>query len=104
MITKDLTLYRGDDYPLEIAILNADGTPANLLGADIRLGFSDGMSDEVTYADITVNNNVVSAMFTHQATKDIDWANGLWDLQITQNGLVTTVARGKIKLIRDVTP
>lgn len=55
MINHDLKLYRGDDFTLEIAVLNDDETPADLAGADIKLGFSDGVGD-VSYADISVNN------------------------------------------------
>lgn len=104
MITKDLSIYRGDDYLLEIALLNSDGTPANLNGATIELAFGDSSGMELRYADILIDENLVMATFTHEATKGIEWTNGLWDLQVTQNGVVTTVARGKIKITRDVTP
>lgn len=104
MITHDLKLYRGDDYVLEIAIINDDTSPADLAGATVRLGFGDGVSDDVRYADIAINNNVVTATFSHAITKDIAYSRGLWDLQITKNNIVTTVARGKISFTRDITP
>jgi len=103
MIIKDIAIYRGDDYLLEIALLNADNTPADLTGAKIELAFGE-LDSELTYADITTNQNVVTAVFSHAATKDIKWGSGLWDLQVTQDSKVTTVARGKIKITRDVTP
>lgn len=103
MITKDIAIYRGDDYLLEIALLNADNTPADLTGAKIELAFGE-LDGELTYADITTNQNVVMAVFSHAATKDIQWSSGVWDLQVAKDGKVTTVARGKIKITRDVTP
>lgn len=103
MITQDIRIYRGDDYLLEIALLNSDGTPADLTGAKIELAFGE-LDGALTYADITTNQNVVTALFSHAATKDIEWSSGVWDLQITQTGKVTTVARGKIKITKDVTP
>lgn len=103
MITHDIKLYRGDDYTLDIAIVNNDGTPADLTNAKIELGFSDGVGD-VSYANISVSDNVVTAHFAHKTTKDIDYSRGFWDLQITQNGVVTTVAKGKISIARDITP
>ena len=103
MITKDLDIYRGDDYLLEIALLNSDGTPANLNGATIELAFGE-QDGVLSYATISVSDNVVTAIFTHAATKNIEWTSGVWDLQVAQDGKVTTVARGKIKITRDVTP
>lgn len=103
MITHDIKLYRGDDHTLDIALLNNDGTPANLTGAKVELGFFDGVGD-VSYANISVTGNVITAHFAHQTTKNLDYSKGLWDLQITQNGVVTTVAKGKISITRDVTP
>ena len=41
MITKDIAIYRGDDYLLEIALLSADNTPADLTGAKIELAFGE---------------------------------------------------------------
>lgn len=103
MISQDIKLYRGDDFTLEIAILNDNGTPADLVGADIKLGFSDGVGD-VSYANISVNNNVVQAHFAHATTKELEYSRGEWDLQITKNNIVTTVARGKLIITRDITP
>lgn len=104
MIQKDLTLYRGDDFTLEIAVLNADGTPADLTNSKVELAFGDSNYDDLRYATIALSNNVVIAIFTHAQTKDIDWSNGVWDLQVTKDGKVTTIAKGKLKITRDVTP
>lgn len=103
MITQDIKLYRGDDHTIEIAVLNDDGTPADLAGADVKLGFSDGMG-QVSYANISTNNNVITAHFAHATTKDLEYSRGEWDLQITKNGIVTTIARGKLIITRDITP
>lgn len=103
MINHDLKLYRGDDFTLEIAVLNDDKTPADLAGADIKLGFSDGVGD-VSYADISVNNNVVQAHFAHKTTRDLAYSRGYWDLQITKDNIVTTIAKGKINITKDITP
>lgn len=103
MISHDLKLYRGDDYSLDIAIINDDGTPADLTGAEIKLGFSDGLGD-VSYADVRVADNLVTAHFTHATTKDLEYSRGQWDLQIKKDGIVTTVARGKLTITKDITP
>ena len=104
MITKDIAIYRGDDYLLEIALLNADNTPADLTGAKIELAFGE-LDGALTYADITTNQNVVMAVFSHAATKDIQWSTGKYDLQVTMaDGRVSTPVKGKIKMIQDVTP
>lgn len=70
MITHDIKLYRGDDYTLDIAIVNNDGTPADLTNAKIELGFSDGVGD-VSYANISVSDNVVTAHFAHKPPKTL---------------------------------
>lgn len=103
MVTHDIKLYRGDDHTLDIGVLNDDGTPVSLAGAKVELGFSDGVG-EVSYANIMINGNVITAHFAHQTTKNLDYSKGFWDLQITQNGVVTTIAKGKISMTRDITP
>lgn len=103
MVIKDIEIYRGDDFLLEVALLDANGLPADLSTATIELAFGE-IDGDISYADITVNQHVVTAVFSHAATKDIQWTTGEWDLQITQAGKVTTVARGRVKITRDVTP
>lgn len=105
MITKDIAIYRGDDYTLEVALLDSDGMPADLKSAEVKLAFCDSMGDDLRYAGIIINDNTVSATFSHALTKDIEWSTGKYDLQVTMaDGRVSTPVKGKIKMIQDVTP
>lgn len=98
----DIQLYRGDDFVLKVAVKTANNQPADLTGADCRLGFSDGNS--LYYAQLHVIDNVIIAHFSHQLTKDLTIGRALWDLQITKDNIVTTIAKGKLNITQDITP
>lgn len=104
MLVEDFNIYRGDDYIVEIAVINDDGTNADLTDTDVKLGFNDGNGGKMSYADITVENNIVTAHFKHETTKNLSYSRAKWDLQLTKDGIVKTVARGNINITKDVTP
>lgn len=104
MLVQDFNIYRGDDYIVEIAVINDDGSAVDLTNTDVKLGFNDGNGGKMSYADITVENNVVTAHFKHETTKNLTYSRAKWDLQLTKDSIVTTVARGNINITKDITP
>ena len=104
MIVQDLDIYRGDDTELVVAVTNAEGVPVDLAGATVECVFNDSTQTNPQYADIDVNGNVITVTFTHEMTKDLEWKSGLYDVQVKKDGKTITIARGKVKITRDVTP
>lgn len=104
MLVENIELYRGDDKQFEIAILNTDGTPTDLTDCDIKLCFAQKFDADKQYANIALDGNLIKASFTPELTRDIRWTVGVWDLQIIKNNITTTVAKGTVIIIKDVTP
>jgi hypothetical protein len=103
--TVQLLLYQGDDFTLQLDVAEASGDPLDLAGAtplaQIRLTpgdeFAAGEFDVTTGED----PGVLFLHLTHAVSTTLPRAT-VWDCQITQGGVVTTLAAGTITMTPEV--
>lgn len=97
----DMALYRGDTRLIEVTLLTEQGA-ADLQGCRFKLHISPD-EGEVIAPDIQVKDNVIMLYFSPTLTQDLAWQRGKYDLQMTRNGVVTTILHGKVRLKEDIT-
>jgi len=101
----NLCVYRGDTGHLRVQILIA-GTPADVssatFDADIR---STTDSDEVmatmTATPVAGQPDMVDVLLPAEESAKLD-TNGVWDLEMTLGGEVTTLVAGTVTVTKDV--
>jgi hypothetical protein len=98
----NLELYAGDDFTLRVDVTDAAGDPADLSSTTARAqirptpeGVLSGQFDPLI-EDSTIFLHLTSAVSTHLPARSV------WDLDITRNGRVTTLASGTITLTPEV--
>jgi hypothetical protein len=113
MITRNLSVVRGDAPPLRFTLENADGSgPLDLTGvAGIRftakVSADDADVDAIiakTIGDgITVTSATDGVLIVQLEPEDIDVARTLlWDLQVTDSAGPHTVMGGQLIVTRDI--
>jgi hypothetical protein len=103
----DLTLYRGDDFHLDVTVTKADGTPLDLAGivptAQVR-ETPDAADPPLATFLVTVTDNVIGLHLTHLEAALLDDTPAVWDLQLNDAaGGITTLVRGSVAVTLDVT-
>ena len=100
---------RGDDETETLIFTDDDNAPVDFTdchfdcdivpvskGERIRLSSSNG--------SISVKNNEVTLIISHDKTEQANWVQAKWDLQQTNGqGLIKTLCGGKITLRKDIT-
>ena len=104
--TRDLTIYRGDDYSHTVTIQAEDGTPEDVSGSTRAAQFRRHDRDE-TAVDFTVDTtNAATGVIVHSLTAaqiaDLP-PRGVYDLQRTTDGEVETYLAGDVTVTGDVT-
>ncbi|MFZ7109582.1 hypothetical protein ACLSZW_05370 [Avibacterium avium] len=107
MQQQDFELYRGDDtlfklsfaqgeqpYLIEGGELTMDIVPMG--GKIVRMSAQDNSIIVLDESHILLN-------FYHDLTKDWTWKKADYDLQLTKDGKVKTLMRGKMHLTHDIT-
>lgn len=108
MLRADIKIYRGDDKRLKFNVFQ-NGQPFNVVGSRFSMTVApekDGEAITLTTesGSIQAFENYVVVHFSHDMTKDLTWARGEYDLQMTTSlGDVRTIARGRVTLIHDIT-
>ena len=108
---SDLTLMQGDTFGATVTVYQPDGTtPMNLTGFVVNSHIRRGPADQyteiaaeivTTISDPAAGTIALSLGPTVTATLTGQY---LWDLQlISPGGVVTTVLRGKVTMIAEVT-
>ena len=99
-----LCLYAGDDFYLNLTVVNEDGTPADLTGltpkAQVRAN-TDTTDPVLASFTCTVSTNVVSLRLAAVDTTNLPDA-ACWDCQLSGAG-VWTVAAGTVRTQQQVT-
>src|SRR5262252_8452917 len=91
----DIDAYCGDDLSMTIAVTNADGTPANLVGATILAQARQTPQSTAVAGTFTssVSGNVITLALSHTITVGMTLLQYVWDCQVTySSGQVQTVA------------
>lgn len=97
----DLDLYRGDSRIIDIELTTEGGTP-DLTDCDFKMQIKPDEDGRIS-PSITVTGNVVRLYFAPELTANAGWRRGKYDVQMTRNGIVTTILYGKVRLTEDVT-
>lgn len=110
-LVSDLTLMQGDTFGATVTVYMPDGTtPMNLTGFVVNSHIRRGPADQyteiaaevvTTISDPAAGTIALSLGPTVTATLTGQY---LWDLQlISPGGVVTTVLRGKVTMVAEVT-
>lgn len=110
-VASDLTLMQGDTFGATVTVYMPDGTtPMNLTGfrvdAHIRRGPADQYTEIAATIVTTVSDPAAGTIALSLAPTVTALLTGVyqWDLQlISPGGIVTTVLRGKVSLIAEIT-
>ena len=103
---KNLEVYSGDDYALEVTVQDADGAVVDVTA----YSFSALVKDEAgnTEATATVektdaSNGLITVRLTDVQTAGLTGPRLLWDLQQTDgNSRVRTILRGVVNVSSDI--
>jgi hypothetical protein len=101
-VTVNLSLYAGDDFWLDLAVTNPDGTEADLtdMAARAQIRARAGAPEVMATFDVELAGNVISLHLTSTASADLS-GNAVWDCQLT-DGTVATLAAGRVKFTPQV--
>ncbi len=104
MHIQNLTLYRGDTHIFEIELTDESGSPVELVGTSVAALVQPKGGGMAVSPDVAVVGSVIVLTFAPHHTQGSTWRSAEYDVQLTQGDVVTTILRGRIELIRDVTP
>ena len=104
--TRDLTIYRGDDYAHTVTVTDEAGDPVDVSGSTWAAQFRRHDRDE-TAVDFAIDaTNAATGVIVHSLTAaqtaDLP-ARGVYDLQRTTDGEVETYLAGDVTVTGDVT-
>lgn len=106
---SDLVVTRGDDFRAVVTLSDSDGNLMDLSSstakAQVRVSTAlnaELLAEFVCDIPAPATDGVVTITLPHTVTEDLP-RKGKWDLQITTDGWVTTVAKGNITVLPDVT-
>jgi hypothetical protein len=108
---SDLTLMQGDTFGATVTIYQPDGTtPLNLTGfvvnAQIRRGPADQYTEIAAVINLVISDPAAGTIALSLGPTVTALLTGQyqWDLQlISPGGIVTTVLRGKVTMVAEVT-
>jgi H+/gluconate symporter-like permease len=99
----DLGLYQGDDFSMTLTVTDANGNPITLTGtvaAQIRA--SRGSATIAGSFTASMAANVVTLSLPASVSTTLPQLC-VWDCAVTQGGVVTTLAGGRLELMVRVT-
>lgn len=105
-----LSMFRGDDQSFLLTIVDGDGEPFDLEDADLEFNavwrFGDPVITKTLLDGITVTNaeaGLATIAIAADDTEELELGRLRWDLQVTKDEVVRTVATGTLDLRGDVT-
>lgn len=104
----ELETVRGDDDGWTFEILEDDEQKSDLTGSKFDMWIEPKKGEIIKLStetgEITVSENLVTVMLSHDKTLGAKWETANWDLQCTSpQGLIRTLAGGEFTLIHDIT-
>lgn len=98
----DLKIYRGDT-----TVFNFIVTGIVFAGAVVKMDIKPAGTAPVLHLGIGSGLEIVGGQlqltFSPEMTRDAAWSSAIYDIEVTAAGVVTTIVRGKITIINDVT-
>lgn len=101
----DLVVYRGDSGRFRVSVSDPVGAPLDVTAAtwDCDIRTTEDAEPPMTSLDVNPvpgQPNTVEVVL--DAATSADLANGVWDLEMTLNGEVQTLMKGKVTVQKDV--
>jgi len=103
--TVNLIIYQGDDVGFSIAVYDENGDPADLDGATLRsqIRTTQAAVDIAGEIDTEIGDGGVIEMHLTNAVSAALPRIAVWDIEMTLDDWVTTLATGSITVTPDVT-
>lgn len=99
----DLLLYAGDDFYIDVTVVDAAGNPIDLTGATAQSQIRDDSDAIVGEFVASVHTDTVRLYLDSVTTAALPAAAN-WDVQITDDqAIVTTLAYGRVRIRKEVT-
>ena len=99
----DLNIYRGDSGRFRVSVVDEAGAPYDISAAawdcDIRPDADGALVTSLTVTPVDSSTIDVSLDAAQSAALEGD---GVWDLEMTLNGEVTTLLAGRVTVTKDV--
>lgn len=106
----DIETTRGDTLPIEFELLTYDGLPLESEDYEIYFTLKKNfktkefiLQKRKSTGEITVENNKVLIVLTHDDTAEKDYKTYVYDVQFKSGDYVKTLLKGKIKLLDEST-
>ena len=99
----DLLLYAGDDFTMAVEVFGPDGEPFDLAGAEPKSQIRETHDGELAGAFTWFVDGSVIYLDLHNEVSAALPERCVWDVQITQNDRVTTLASGNVTVSPQVT-
>jgi hypothetical protein len=102
---QDLAIYQGDSYVAYVTVAGGDDIIAGYAArAQIRTDVADAASAVVVEMDTVVASPNVTISIPPDKTATLTDDSYVWDLQVTSPaGVVTTLLRGNVEVLQEVT-
>ncbi|MFZ7222740.1 hypothetical protein [Avibacterium avium] len=103
----NLDIYRGDDTEFQITF-NTEDAPFSVAGGEFAMQIKPTNGEGVLLTSLDgaislLDEHRVIIAFSHALTRDWGFREAKYDLQMTKEGKVKTLCRGKILLTHDIT-
>lgn len=101
----NLSMYAGDTFSQEMAFSDDNDTPINLTGATVTAQWRSVGSSATSVAFTVVVDNAAAGEVTVSltATATAELKSGVWDLQMSAAGVVSTLVGGSVTVYPQVT-
>lgn len=110
--TYDLRIYQGDTFVLSLTWKDSSGNVIDLSSYTARMHIRKKISATTTLLELTeaseitlaaTSPNIVVTMSAAQTVlSDLEKSPGVYDLELSSGGVVSTVLRGNVILVRNV--
>jgi|SRR5215472_2534860 len=105
-LAVNLTVYQGDDFFLDLSVTDSGGNPVNMTGwvpsAQVRGAPGSAVVATFTCSVDQTNTNVVHLWLPHLQSMNLA-RRGVWDCQVDDAGVITTLVAGTVSAVMEVT-
>lgn len=110
--TYDLRIYQGDTFVLSLTWKDSTGAVIDLTAYTARMHIRKKIASTTTLLELTeaseitlaaTSPNIVVTMSAAQTVlTDLERSPGVYDIELTSGGVVSTVVKGNVILVREV--
>jgi hypothetical protein len=109
--THNFKVYRGDNWTVDLVVVDNVNAPIDLSGADIKMQIKNKPDDATAVKELNLTNGISvggddNNVITIDSEGDLDVRPNdyVYDLQVTYSGgRVVTYLRGSFSVVKDIT-